>query len=122
MNINKKKIFIALLLVAILTSAAFAEMAQNFKLVNSSGRTFRRVWVGPSSNRRWSDADKVNMNPLKSGWHTTITFHNRNRRNVRYWDLRVDLTNGKKWEWHDLDLFEIYEIEIDRYGTAHYSR
>lgn len=122
MNISKKKFFIALLLAVILTSSAFAEMAQNFKLVNNSGRTFRRVWVGPSSNRRWSDADKVNMNPLKSGWHTTINFHNHKRRNVRYWDLRVDLTNGKKWEWHDLDLFEIYEIEIDSYGTAHYSR
>lgn len=120
----KKRLSCLSLLLSLLLWLALAGSAlasQDFVLSNESGWTFRNVWLSPSGNKKWQTRDKLKMNPLKSGWHTTIiNFHNGSRSNIRYWDLRVDLTNGEKHEWHRLDLLEISKIEIDEEWTAHH--
>ena len=98
-----------------------------FELVNNSGRTFREIWVGPSSNSKWLNRDKfVNRNGsptrLASGRSLTLWPNMSGREDVRYWDIKVYTNDGKKHEWHDIDLVKYYQVEIDRRYTAHFSR
>ena len=114
----KKKVFALLLLVAVVLSAIPAYANIEFQLANSSGRTIREIWVGPSSNTKWLERDKVirGGSPLRSGRYTTIELSSVGRSDVRYWDLRVDFVGGGKKEWHEIDMWadNVYQIEITR--------
>ena len=113
---------VALFSVLLATIPAFANI--EFQIANNSGRTFHEIWVGPSSNTKWLDRDKVirDGEPLRNGRYTTITLSSVGRENVRLWDLRVDASDGKKHEWHEIDLSGIYQIEIDRNWKANFQR
>ena len=99
----KKKVFALLLLVAVVISAIPAYANFDLQLANSTGRTIREIWFGPSSNTKWLERDKVIRDgaPLRSGRYTTIDVSTSGRENVRYWDLRVDFAGGGKKEWHE---------------------
>ena len=98
-----------------------------FQLVNNSGKTFKKIWVGPSSNGIWVDRDRFRnkdgySTSLRSGYHMDLYPNMSGRSDVQFWDIKVVTTDGKKYEWHNIDLFNIYQVEIDRKYTAHFSR
>ena len=98
-----------------------------FQLANSSGKTFREIWVGPSSNENWLDRDRFtnsdgSFTRLLSDHYINLTPNMAGRQNVRYWDIKVGTSDGKKHEWHNIDLIEIYQVKIDCSYTAHFSR
>ena len=121
----KKKVFALLLLVAVVISAIPAYANFDLQLANSTGRTIREIWFGPSDNSKWLERDKVirGGSPLRSGRYTTIDVSTAGRENVRYWDLRVDFSGGGKKEWHNIDMWsDIYQIEITRSLQLRYQR
>ena len=121
----KKKVFALLLLVAVVLSAIPAYANFDLQLANSSGRSIREIWFGPSSNTKWLERDKVirGGSALRSGRYTTIDVSTSGRENVRYWDLRVDFVGGGKKEWHEIDMYsDIYQIEITRSLNLRYQR
>ena len=44
------------------------------------------------------------------------------RQNIRYWDIKVVTSDGRKHEYRNIDMYVVEEIEIDRYYTPHYLR
>lgn len=130
-----KRKFIAMLLIcaAVFLSVVFVALPKSasagilFQLVNKSGRTFKEIWVGPASNGRWLDRDRFrNSNGtsvrLKSGYYLDLEPNMNGRSDVQYWDIKVVTTDGKKHEWYNIDLFNIYQVEIDSSYTAHFAR
>ncbi len=53
---------------------------------------------------------------VSSGNNTRITFDNvsQARRDVAKWDLRIDASDGKKHEFHNIPLSQIVGVEIGR--------
>ena len=92
------------------------------QLLNNSGRTISEIWIGPSSNPKWTIRDKVikDGSPLGSGKRIIIDL---GTGGGRYWDLRVDFAGGGKKEWHEIDMWsDIYQIEITRSLQLRYQR
>lgn len=117
-----KKFAFALLLVLVavlFASTAFAGR-QDFRLVNNTGKTIVGFWVGPAYNDDWDvDDDKISpWEPLRDGESCTITFNS--NRNVRLWDIRADFPDETYTEWHEFDLFKVYEIVLESDGKATY--
>lgn len=126
---KKKLVMLSLFcLTAWLFSAAKSASADIFfQLSNESGKTFKEIWVGPSSNRKWLPRDRFENNDgtplrLRSGYHMNLWPNMVGRQDIRYWDIRVITTDGRKHEWHDIDMYNVNHVEIDRSYTAHYSR
>lgn len=114
------KLLSAFLIAMVMTSTAGAYNL-NFTLYNNSGWFFRRIWLSPSGNKKWNPNRDVVMNgsvntTVSSGNNTRITFDNvsQARRDVAKWDLRIDASDGKKHEFHDIPLSQIVEVEIGR--------
>ena len=97
-----------------------------FQLANTTGKTIREIWLGPSGRHycfggmdrmiRWGP-------PLRSGRYATISVDLKGRENERYWDLRVDFAEGGKKEWHKIDMWSgIRQIEITQSLQLRYQR
>ena len=76
---KKKLVMLSLFcLTAWLFSAAKSASADIFfQLSNESGKTFKEIWVGPSSNRKWLPRDRFENNDgtplrLRSGYHMNL--------------------------------------------------
>ena len=115
------KLLAALLLAVVMAGSAGAAYNLNFTLYNRSGWFFRRIWLSPSGNKQWNpNRDVVSHGrtdtTLSSGNSTRITFDNvsQERRNVATWDLRIDGSDGKKHEFHNIPLSQIMGVEIGR--------
>ena len=98
-----------------------------FTLTNESGKTFTEIWVGPSSNKKWLPRDQFHNNDgsatmLWSGRYITLWPNMNGRENVRYWDIKVVTSDGKKHEYRNIDMYIVNDVEIDRYYRAQYSR
>ena len=100
-------------------------VVMEFQLLNSTGMMIREIWVGPSGHHNcFGRRDHIirDGSPLQSGNSRTISVDLKGHKNVRYWDIRVYTNDGKKHEWHNIDLMKYYQVEIDRRYTAHFSR
>ena len=96
-----------------------------FQLANSTGRTIREIWFGPSGKCFvWGRERIIRYGPpLRSGRYTTISVDLKGRENVRYWDLRVDFAGGGKKEWHEIDMWsDIRQLEITQSLQLRYQR
>ena len=53
---------------------------------------------------------------MRNGYNTKITSENvrPKRRNVDIWNLRVDTSDGKKHEFHNIPLSQIIGVEISK--------
>lgn len=81
-----------------------------FQLSNESGKTFTEIWVGPSSNSKWLPRDRFEDDDgdvlrLRSGYHITLWPNMVGRQDIQYWDIKVITSDGKKHEWHDIDMY-----------------
>ena len=100
----------------------------DFRLKNDSGITFHEIWLSPSSISKWNrKTDLLSREyngksyTLPSGFSTLISFSNvsEDRRDYRYWDLRVYDAEGKRHEWNKIDIGTAVEIIIDSEFTLH---
>ena len=126
-----RKSFLAVLFIcaaAVLFSAPKPASADiYFSLANSTGKTFTEIWVEPASNGRWLPRDKFQNSDgtatrLRSGYRVTLWPNMNGRQNIRYWDIKVVTSDGRKHEYRNIDMYVVEEIEIDRYYTPHYLR
>jgi len=113
------KFLLAVIVILVMAGTAGAAYNLNFTLYNNSGWYFRKIWLSPSGNKKWNaNRDVVSHgntpSTLASGHNTRITFDNvsSERRNVATWDLRIDASDGKKHEFHDIPLSQIVGVEI----------
>ena len=92
----------------------------DFILVNNSGYTFRNVWLSASGKINWTDREKIKLpnRIFKSGesmkviipTHESVSYLS--KRKIRYCDIRVELINGKFWQWLKNDLSGVDKITI----------
>ncbi|MBQ4432001.1 MAG: hypothetical protein II877_10910 [Synergistaceae bacterium] len=121
-------VFLLLFVAAVLFYAPEPASADiYFTLSNESGRTFKEIWVGPSSNEKWLERDRFenrdgSITSLRSGYHVELWPNMNGRQDVRYWDIKVVTPDGRKHEYHNIDMYIVNHIEIDRSYEAHYSR
>jgi hypothetical protein len=95
----------AVLFFAVLPKAHGA--AQDFRLVNRTGLTIRRVYITPHRSERWGE-DVLGRDVLEEGESVTIRFPRGER--VAHWDLKVVERGGKSLTWDNLNLLDISEV------------
>lgn len=89
--------------------------ALDFTLVNETGYSIKRVYIGPSNNPEWTDDMEVlRGRTFKSGAALDITFSPKAR--SAKWDLRVEWAAPYEKDapvnWYGLDLTEIEKLTL----------
>ncbi|HEX8139781.1 MAG TPA: hypothetical protein VF544_19630 [Pyrinomonadaceae bacterium] len=89
--------------------------ALDFSLVNETGYSIKRVYIGPSNNPEWTDDMEVlRGRTFKSGAALDITFSPKAR--SAKWDLRVEWAAPYEKDppvnWYGLDLTEIEKLTL----------
>lgn len=98
------------------TTAPVVNAAQNdaldFTLVNGTGYSIKKVYIGPSNNPNWTDDMEVlNGRTFKNGTALDISFSPRAR--SAKWDLRVEWSDGDApVDWYGLDLTTIEKLTL----------
>lgn len=111
---NKKRIAIATVAVALLFGAAgylSAESDYDFVLVNGTGYDIDEVYISPSHQESWG-RDVMGQDILANGATVKIVFHPAAQ--AASWDMKI------KWRdpgypavvWHDLDLATINKLAL----------
>ena len=119
MTMKMRGLILSVFFIVLMSGTALAAK-QTFKLSNESGGTFVKVWVSPHGNEKFTSEDFIDLH-LASGWNVDITPNlTGQRKNVRYWDLCVELDNGRQGKWFNFDLFSVSIIEIDKDLSANY--
>lgn len=107
-----KKIATLLLVVALVLSLGQAvwAAAQDFTVVNATGKTIDKLFVAHASENDWG-SDILGRDVLNNGEYCPITFTGWNP-NACKWDLRVEMTDGQTIEWDNLNLCNISKITL----------
>lgn len=96
----------------------------DFMLVNNSGSTFSKIWLSHSAELNWTERNRLKLSNgrLESGESMQVKLP-RNKgasylsaRKGRYYDIRVELPNGKATQWRKIDFATVYKIEITKKG------
>ncbi len=94
--------------------------AQDFTLINESGRPVCDIYISPDNARDWQeDLLENDKYCLGQGEKVTITF-DRSFKGVKLWDLRVVDDKGNETIYEDFNLMNISNIKLRRNGTAEY--
>lgn len=109
----KLRLFLALVLAAAFVGSAFAG-AQDFVLVNRTGRDIYYVNISPSSTNDWEE-DILGSDVLENGDSVTVRF---GIGNTRYWDIQAEFEDQSTISWYNIDLLETYKVTLRRDGTA----
>jgi hypothetical protein len=88
----------------------------DFTLVNKTGYAIKKVLVGPTSTKEWSDDMEIlKGRTFADGANMDIKFHS--KLTAAKWDLKVEWADGSgSEEWLDLDLTKIEKL------TLHYDK
>ena len=94
---------------------AVQNQALDFTLVNETGYSIKRVYIGPSDNDEWTDDMEVlRGRTFKNGAALDITFSPKTKSSK--WDLRVEWAapyeKDKPVAWYGLDLTEIEKLTL----------
>ena len=113
------RIFVlAAFLVTAVQSSAFAG-AQDFVLVNNSGKKITELRFSQSWKRNFED--NVLKEPIYHGESKKINVNGYSRsKEDQYWDFKVVTSDDTVWTWYGIDLFSVGRITVDGAGTAHY--
>ena len=104
------RLFAALLLSGIATSALAAEAKQDFTLVNKTGYELDAVFVSPGHGDAWGE-DVMGRDTLDDGESVHITFKRAEK--SCEWDLKVVYkVDDSSAVWHDIDLCTVSKITI----------
>ena len=104
-----KSAVLALVFIAVMSGSVFAG-AQDFVLVNRTGRDIYRVYVSPTRSNSWEE-DILGRDVMKNGSKITIRI---NAGRARYWDIKVVYDNGRFSSWHHIDLIKARKIILKR--------
>ena len=107
---------IALLLTLMLSSTAFAG-AQDFTLVNQTGKHITHVYVSPHNVNDWQE-DVLGQEILGNGDSVEITFSGGERAAI--WDIKVLFEDGSGRFWENFNLKTISVITLKSNGRASY--
>jgi hypothetical protein len=97
---------------AIRTTNSVQNEALDFTLVNETGYSIKKVFIGPSNNPEWTDDMEVlNGRAFKSGAALDIVFNPKSR--SAKWDIRVEWSDGDTpVNWYGLDLTTIEKLTL----------
>lgn len=120
MNIKKFVLIAAVAVLALASSPIRAAQDKNldFKLVNKTGLTIDKLFVGPSSSENWGP-DILGRDVLNDGETAEIKFST--GQSECNWDLKIVDEKGGSVSWIGLDLCKAEEITLmyqDKKATA----
>lgn len=82
---------------------------QDFTLVNKTGFEIYSVYVAPSDVEEWGE-DILGRDTLANGESVDIHFSRKEK--AKYWDLKVEDSDGNYVYWEDFDLLEISKVTV----------
>lgn len=106
-----------LLVISLLFSATVFAGAQDFELVNNTGKDIVHVYVSPTSTNDWQE-DVLGKDILENGDSVTITFSGGEK--ATYWDIKVVYEDGSGRYWEKFNLKSISTITLKANGRASY--
>ena len=104
-----RKLRIAAALVAAAIATAAYAAAQDFVIVNDTGRTLMTLNVSPTGEEEWGP-DLLGEQVMEEGVTATVTFDVDDGRCL--WDLRASFEDGAVGDWRAIDLCEISTITL----------
>lgn len=90
-------------------SSVNAQGRQDFTLVNKTGVEIYALYVTPHSANDWGD-DVLGVDTLAANDEVDITFSPKER--AKWWDIRVEDSEGNFIEWDKLNLIEISKVTL----------
>lgn len=100
---------VAAMALSALGTAAWAG-AQDFTIVNDTGRTVMAINVSPTGEDEWGP-DLLGSQVMADGISASVTFDVDEARCL--WDIRATFDDGAVGDWRALDLCEISTITLD---------
>lgn len=101
--------FGAFYLPSLLTVEVSAQAAQDFVLVNKTDVEIYSLYVSPHSENEWGE-DILEADTMRANETFDITFSRKER--AKYWDLRVEDSEGNYIVWESLNLLEISKVTL----------
>jgi hypothetical protein len=96
---------------SLIPTAAYAESALDFVLVNDTGYTIDKVFVSPSKLEEWGEDVMGPDDQVPDGKSVKIHFSRAHEKDTK-WDLKIVFTDNEYRYWTNLDLSTISEITI----------
>ncbi len=97
-----------LLLVGLCGHASAEELNLDFKLVNKTGYTISKIYIGPSTQEEWGD--NILKEALADGETVDISFDP--KATAAKWDIKVIYEDKDTAQWIGLKLTEISKISL----------
>ena len=104
-----KKLFAAAMAGLLCATAAWAA-AQDFTLVNGTGKTVMTINISPTGEDEWGP-DLLGANVMEDGQSASVSFDVEEGRCL--WDVRATYDDGDTGDWRGLDLCEISTITLN---------
>lgn len=105
----KKFAIAAALAVSALATAAWAA-AQDFTIVNATGRTVMAINISPTGEDEWGP-DLLGSQVMPDGATASVTFDVDEARCL--WDIRATFDDAEVGDWRALDLCEVSTITLN---------
>jgi hypothetical protein len=105
----KKMVLAAAMALSLLGTAAWAA-AQDFTIVNETGRTVVTLNISPTGENEWGP-DLLGSEVMAEGTSASVTFDVDEARCL--WDIRATFDDAAVGDWRALDLCEISTITLD---------
>lgn len=90
-------------------SSVNAQGRQDFTLVNKTGVEIYALYVSPHSSNDWGE-DILGVDTMAVDDELDITFSRREK--AKWWDLRVEDSEGNFIEWGKINLLEVSEVTL----------
>lgn len=103
-----KKLIAAVLTCLLFATAAWAA-AQDFTIVNNTGRTVMTLNISPIGEDDWGP-DVLGSDVLGDGATGSVSFEVDESRCL--WDLRATFDDGASGDWRGIDLCEVSTITL----------
>ena len=99
---------LVLLVVGLCSSANAKELNLDFKLVNKTGYTISKIFIGPSTSEDWGS--NIMESPLADGETLDVSFDP--KANAEKWDIKVIYEDKDEATWIGCKLTEISKITL----------
>ena len=97
------------------STVAFARSSGNeVTIVNKTGRDIEALYISPVTRNDWERYYSPYSDVFYNG--DSMDIYIGNRRNVQYWDIRCEYTNGREDIWYGVDLYNSDTVILRRNG------
>jgi len=93
------------------TINSFAQVNQDFTLVNNTGETIYKLFVAPVTDSESWGSNLLGNKPLKNGQSIEVSFDKSSFPDDCVWDLKVH-KEGNTLSWFDIDLCRYFKITL----------